>query len=349
MNVSSLLISFVVSFLCAPILRKLAIRFHIVDHPAARKLQNVPVPLLGGAAVFLGVILGSCAVFSQRGDVWALFIGSALIFIVSLIDDKRKLSARTRILAQLIASGILIAFGIRISFLPNNILGNICEILITLIWILGITNAFNYLDGLDGLCCGLAVISSSFFALILFFTGQKDLIFLPLILVGACLGFIPHNLKKEKMFLGDAGSMFIGFFIAGIALIGDWASEDILKISVPILILGVPIFDMSFTTFMRYKEKKIRTLVQWLEYAGRDHFHHYLLDLGLRSHGAALFIFAVSLSMALNAFTIADSRQVSDGLLAILEGVIMFCLIGVLMVLGRRLHKEKQVKERLGI
>ncbi len=349
MILSPFLISFLVAFLCSPILRKLAIRWNIVDNPSLRKLQKNPVPLFGGVAVYCGVVLGSCIVAFQRLDVWGLFLGATLIFIVSLIDDKKELSARIRIFVQLIAACIVMMFGLRISFLPNNLIGDMGEIVITLLWILGITNAFNYLDGLDGLCSGLGIISCFFFFIILFFTGQKDLIFLPLILMGACLGFMPHNFKKEKMFLGDAGSMFIGFFIAGIALIGNWASDDISKISVPILILGVPIFDMCFTTLMRYKEKKIKNLVQWLEYAGRDHFHHYLLDLGLRPHGAVLFIFAISLSMGINAFTIIESHQALYGVLAILEGVIMFGLIGVLMVLGRRLHKENQVRERVGI
>jgi len=151
------------------------------------------------------------------------------------------------------------------------------------------------------------------------------------------------------MFMGDAGSMFIGFTVSAFALLGSWASNDIIKISIPILILGVPIFDMTFTTIMRYKEKKIKNIVQWLEYAGRDHFHHYLMDLGLRSRGAVYFILAVSVSMGLSALIIANSDRPIYAFLTMLKSAIMFGLISVLMVLGRRRHKEAQVKERMGI
>lgn len=348
-----LLLSFLLSFVTAPILRKLALRWGIVDHPEVRKLQKEPVPLLGGVAVYLGVILGTAPIllFAQELDMptLALLLAASLIFAVSLADDRKKLSARLRLVVQLAAALIVIAAGIRIDFLANNLWGNTGEILITLLWILGISNAFNYLDGIDGLCGGLGIISSFFFFVILFTTGQHHLIFLPLAIIGSCLGFLPGNFKKEKMFLGDAGSMCLGFLISGIALMGSWASDSIIKISVPVLILGVPIFDMIFTTIMRIREKKIRTLVQWLEYAGRDHFHHYLMDLGLRPLGAAFFIFTVSISMGISAIIIARSDRAFYGVLTIFKGAIMFGLVAVLMVLGRRLHKEGEVRDRMGI
>lgn len=342
------LVAFLVTFVSTPFFRRWALRWDIVDHPAVRKLQKAPVPLLGGGAVFCGVACGSLLMSLNDRAILSLFCAGALIFFVSVLDDKYGLSARSRIIAQLAAAGILMAAGLRISFLPNNFLGNAGEVFITVLWILGITNAFNCLDGLDGLCAGLGAIASFFFAFILLSTGQKSFLFLPLSVAGGCLGFIPHNFKKNKMFLGDGGSMFIGFLTAGIALMGDWASEDFIKISVPILILGVPIFDMTFTTILRYKERKIRTLVQWLEYAGRDHFHHYLMDLGLKSHGAAFFIFAVSISLGISALVITKSDHAYYGILTILKTVILFGLISVLMVLGRRLQKENLVRERMG-
>lgn len=343
------LVSFIVAYCSSPSLRRFALKYDVVDHPEVRKIQKVPVPLLGGVAVYMGVTIASFAIPLYAKLHLDLFIASSLIFIVSVIDDKRKLSAQVRILAQLIAAGILIVRGYRISFLPENIIFQSIEIVITLMWILGLTNAFNYLDGVDGLCSGLGVVASFFFFIILFVTGQINIMFLPVTMIGACLGFVPHNLKKEKMFLGDAGSMFIGFIIAAYALLGTWASNNIIKVSIPILILGVPIFDMTFTTIMRYRERKIRTIIQWLEYAGRDHFHHYLMDLGLRQKGVAFFILAVSVSLGLSAIIIAESDRSVYAFLTILKTIILFALISVLMVLGRRRHKENEVKERMGI
>ncbi|MEK7850190.1 MAG: MraY family glycosyltransferase [Candidatus Omnitrophota bacterium] len=349
MTFFALLVSFLVSFSLCPFLRRLALRWDIVDYPEVRKLQKSPVPLLGGVAVYLGVVVASFMIPLYQKFHLDLFISSTLIFIVSLIDDKQKLSARVRIIVQLVAASILILGGIRISFLPNSLIFNILEVLITFMWILGMTNAFNYLDGVDGLCSGLGIVTSFFFFVILFSTGQNDLMFLPVTAIGACLGFLPYNLRKDKMFLGDGGSMFVGFTVAAFALLGSWASNDIIKISIPILILGVPIFDMTFTTIMRYRERKIRNMVQWLEYAGRDHFHHYLMDLGLKSRGAVYFILVVSVSMGLSALIIANNDRPVYAFLTILKSSIMFGLISVLMVLGRRRHKEAQVKERMGI
>jgi len=349
MTLTSFLVAFLVAFVSAPLLRALALRWGMVDLPAARKLQQVPVPLLGGAAVYLGVIAGSFVVPLYMRSHQALFIASTLIFVVSLFDDKKEISARMRLAVQLLAAGILIFSGLRISFLPNVWWGTVLEVLITLFWILGITNAFNYLDGVDGLCSGLAIVAAFFFFVILLTTGQVDLIFLPAAVMGACAGFFPHNFSRRKMFLGDAGSMFIGFTMAGFALIGDWAGENILRIVVPILMLGVPIFDMTFTTVMRFRENKARTLVQWLEYAGRDHFHHYLMDLGLGPRGTIFFIFAISVSMGINALIISQVSHWTFGVLMILQSGITFLLVGVLMVLGRRMQKEREVRQRMGI
>ncbi len=349
MTLTSFLVALLVAFGAAPVFRVLAVRCGMVDAPAVRKLQQAPVPLLGGAAVYLGVVAGSFVVPLYMKSHQALFLASTLIFLVSLFDDKKEISARARLAVQFLAAGILIFSGLRISFLPNVWWGQFLEILITLFWILGITNAFNYLDGVDGLCGGLAVVTAFFFFMILLGTGQVDLIFLPAAVMGACAGFLPHNFLRGKMFLGDAGSMFIGFTMAGLALTGNWASENLIGIVVPILILGVPIFDMTFTTVMRFRERKTRTLVQWLEYAGRDHFHHYLMDLGLGSRGAIFFILAISISMGINALIISDANNWIFGFFMVLQSGITFFLVGVLMVLGRRLHREQQVHERLGI
>ncbi len=345
----SLLSACCVSFLLAPLLRRLALAWDITDHPETRKLQKTPVPLLGGAAVYLGIVVGGWPYFFTDPLMAGLFFGATLIFIVCLIDDALELSARVRLLAQFCAASLLVMNGAKITFLGPGPFLNVIEIIVTFIWILGITNALNYLDGVDGLCAGIAVISSLFFAVVLRAGEQHLVMAIALVTMGACAGFLPHNLKRKKMFLGDAGSMLIGFLLAGVSLIGHWASNDIIKVTVPVLIMGVPIFDMTFTTIMRIAEKKIHNVVEWLEYAGRDHFHHYLMDLGLRPGGAVLFIYAVSISMGLSALVIADSDRPMTALLTLSKSAITFGVIAVLMVLGRRLHKQKEVKERLGI
>jgi UDP-GlcNAc:undecaprenyl-phosphate GlcNAc-1-phosphate transferase len=204
---------------------------------------------------------------------------------------------------------------------------------------IGITNAFNYLDGLDGLAAGSAVINLACFGFILYGKGQLYLCVISLVLIGCCLGFLPYNFKKKKIFLGDAGSTFLGFIIASIGLVGYWAVGDIIKISIPIIVLGVPIFDMVFTTVMRIKDRKIASVSEWLRYSGKDHFHHYLVDLGLPPLGAVIFIYITTLSLGISALMVSYHTKPLMAFLAILQASIIFAMIGILIVFGKMHHK----------
>lgn len=334
----SALYCFVIVFLVTPLLKILALKFSILDIPNARKIHTEPTPLLGGLAVYAGVIFGLMFDFANLQFISGILIGATIVLVIGLIDDIIKLSAKVRIIFQVLAVLIMIRFGIRISFLPNNFWGNIGEIILTLIWTIGITNALNYLDGIDGLSAGIAGISALIFAIIAFQTHQSAITLTSIILAASCLGFLPHNFKRGKIFLGDAGSTFIGFMLAGISLIGNWAEDNVVKLVVPILILGVPIFDMVLTTIMRIKEKKISTVIEWLQYEGKDHFHHRLIDLGLRPLGAVLFIYFINISFGISAITVSNDRAIL-GLLSILQAAIIFAGIAVLMITSRRSSK----------
>ncbi len=344
-TVAAFLIALVSTFLIAPLLRRIALFCGVVDHPSDRKLQTKPIPLLGGVAVYIGVAIVFLVHINQVRGLAPIALGASLIFLVSLWDDKAELSARLRIFVQFLAASLLIVSGLRISFLPQTLLFDIIEVILTLMWILGITNAFNYLDGADALCSGLGAIAAFFYTVVLYTTNQPQLLFLTAAMAGACVGFIPHNIRRKKMFLGDAGSMFIGFVMAGVSLMGNWASQDIVKVSIPILILGVPIFDMTFTTIMRVAENKVHNVIEWLEYAGRDHFHHYLMDLGLKPGGAVVFIWMVNVSLGISALLITKATDPLYGIVTIFKSMITFALIAVLMVLGKRLHQEHEAQK----
>lgn len=324
-----------VVYFITPLFKRLAIRFNILDMPSERKVHKKPTPLLGGLVVYIGVMLGFLFSYKNLNFLSGVLISATIIFIIGLIDDIRGLSAQFRIIGQFIATLIIISLGVRLSFLPNNIWGNIGEIILTLIWVIGITNALNYLDGIDGLAAGIAAISLFFFSIISYQTRQFGISLASLIIMASCLGFLPHNFKRAKIFLGDAGSTFIGFMLASIAVIGNWAEDNIVKISVPILILGIPIFDMVFTTVMRIAEGKISTIIEWLKYGGKDHFHHRLINLGLSPIEAVIFIYFVNVSFGISAIMVSNERGMV-GILSILHASIVFAGIAILMVIGKR-------------
>ncbi len=332
------IISFLVAFISTSLFRKLAEKLDILDLPTRRKIHKKATPLLGGAAIYAAVAVGLCLNFKNIYLFWPILSGATVILILGLIDDIKGLSAQFRLVCQLLVALIMIKLGVRVEFLPNNLWGNIGCIIIGVVWIVGVTNAYNYLDGLDGLAAGSAVINLSCFAIILYITKQYPLALLAIILIAACLGFIPHNFKRAKIFLGDAGSTFLGFTLACIALAGNWAEDNVVKISIPILILGVPIFDMIFTTIIRIKEVKVKTLLEWLQYGGKDHFHHYLVNLGLRPIGAVVFIYFITLSLGISAIMVSNDTAV-EAFLTLAQASIIFGVIAVLIVLGKRLSK----------
>ena len=333
----SVLSAFLFVLLSTPLFRGAAFKFRIVDFPGKRKMHRTMTPLLGGLAIYAGFVVGISIDPGIIHGMLPILTGSAIILLLGLLDDIRGLGAGIRLFVQLVAAMTVVIFGDRINFLPACWWGDTIEVVVSLIWILGITNGYNYLDGLDGLAAGSAVINLGCFAIILYITGQSGLFAIAVILAGACLGFLPYNFMKarKKVFLGDAGSTVIGFILASIGLVGYWAEGEAVRLSIPILILGVPIFDMVFTTVMRIAERKIKTVKEWLKYAGKDHFHHYLFDIGLASSGAVIFIYFTSILLGLSAIIVSRAYPIM-ALLAVTQGFIIFGMIGVLIVLGNR-------------
>ena len=327
-----------VATLCAtPLLRNVALRGNIIDHPGTRKIHARPTPLLGGAALYIGILAGVLGNLRHLAVFYPLLVGATLVFILGIVEDVRGLSASQRFFVQLCIASLMIALGVRVSFLPQGPWKDIGEITITLVWLVGVTNAYNYLDGMDGLAAGSAAINFFCFFIILFTTRQYPLACVAAIAMGACVGFLPYNLKNARIFLGEAGSTLLGFSLASLALIGNWAQDNIVKIFIPVFILGVPIFDMCFTTFMRVREGKVTSLAEWLRYGGRDHFHHCLVDLGLLPFGAVVFIYFITLSLGLSAIMVSNDSAV-EAYLTLSQAFIMFGVIATLIVVGKRRH-----------
>lgn len=328
------IISFLAAFFSLPLLRALAVRLNILDFPSGRKVHNAATPLLGGVALFIGLVAG---LLSNTPNIFLflpVILGATFVFILGIVNDVAGLSARLRFLWQFLIALVVVIMGVHVDFVPKFYGKDILEALITAIWFVGVTNAYNYLDGLDGLAAGSAAINLFCFSVILYTTGQYSLGLLAISLIASCIAFLPYNFQKRKIFLGEAGSTFLGFILAGIGLVGSWAGDNTVKLLIPVLVLGVPIFDMIFTTIMRIKEGKVKSLIEWLQYGGKDHFHHYLVDIGLMPIGSVLFIYCITLSLGLNAIVVSNGSY-KEGFLSIIQASLVLGMIGILIVVGK--------------
>ena len=346
-----LFFSFLVGYLCVPVVRRIASRLNIVDTPDKRKIHDGSTPLLGGVAVY--VAFASAIIFNNAYSVElkGIAVGATIVFIVGLIDDIVCLRASLKLFVQMIAVAIMIHYGVVADFLPNVWWGKLFETLITFMWMLGITNSVNFFDGMDGLATGLTIICSAFLGILAIQTHQPYLIILSIALAGSCLGFLPFNLRYKNpavIFLGDAGSTFMGFILAGMIIMGEWGSKDPIKAyAMPILIMGIFIFDMIYTTISRIASKKVVNFSGWLEYAGKDHLHHRLTSLGLSAKQTVFFLYFLTASLGLSALVLKNGGVI-DALLLLLQAVTIYLIIVILMirVQSKNRREEDQVKEK---
>ncbi|MBZ0263661.1 undecaprenyl/decaprenyl-phosphate alpha-N-acetylglucosaminyl 1-phosphate transferase [bacterium] len=329
---------FVFSFSLSNLLTPLSIRFSFIlgwlDIPAGRKAHIAPTPLLGGAAILGAFGIALIANFSFSWEMKGVGIATTLIWFVGLLDDKYEIPAKVKLLVQVVAVSILIFFNVHVTFMPATWWGDWTEYLITAFWVIGITNAVNFLDGMDGLAAGMSAIISFFLGLVAIQTAQPYFGFVAIALLGSCVGFLPYNFRRSRraaIFLGDSGSTMLGFALASTVLMGTWAENNIASIIVPILLLGVPIFDMTLTTVIRFATGQVRTFGEWLAYTGRDHFHHRLADLGIGRFSAVMVIYTITFYLGISAVVLKEVRGI-DALLVLLQATILFLIITFFMI-----------------
>lgn len=316
----------------------LARHYGAIDHPSARKIHTTPTPRWGGIAIFIAIIASSLTGYTNLPQVYVVLAGASLIFIVGVLDDLFGLNAKIRLLAQIGASTILIIYGVRITFLPDNMLGDVGEIALTYLWLIGITNAINFLDGIDGLVCCLAAGSSFIFTILALLLNQAELACLATAVCAACLAFLGFNLLPARIFLGDCGSTTIGFLLAAMGLVGTWSttSHDYFpSFLVPVSTMGVAIYDMIFTTVARIHSGKVHNFTEWLNYTGLDHIHHRFNRLGWSRTQTVLVIWFLNISISLNAILLVNDSAF-DGLVHIAQTTCVFIIIAMLEVVAMK-------------
>mgnify|MGYP006291802883 CR=1 FL=1 len=305
--VGSYLVTFLGSFLAAlvatPAVARLARSMRIVDRPGTRKVHATAVPRIGGLAVVTAAVATSLAAFFIEPrlahhfglldkQLYVLLGASGFVFLVGFVDDSIGVAARTKLLAQLLAAGVVCAMGIRIDkiqFVEWPMHLGWASWPVTLIWIVGITNAVNLIDGLDGLASGICAITCAVIAVFALYGGQVVMAVLMLTLLGSLLGFLVFNFNPARIFLGDCGSMFLGFYLAVSSVICMAKSSTFVGLALPALALGLPIFDTLFSIVRRALERRSMFAPD------RNHLHHRLMNMGLRHGHAVVVMYVVTL------------------------------------------------------
>jgi UDP-GlcNAc:undecaprenyl-phosphate GlcNAc-1-phosphate transferase len=333
-----LVVSGLISFGLTPVVIRLAHFLEVLDLPTSRKVHTEPTPLLGGLAIYtaFGVSILANSILDRQ--VVAIMVGGTLLVLVGILDDVRAVPAGIKLLAQLLAVAVVAGSGVVLTLFPRSILGSVVDAALTLLWLVGITNAMNFFDGMDGLATGLSITTAGFLGLFATFTFQPFLGWFAAAIVGSCLGFLPFNLRPRRpaaIFLGDAGSTFLGFVLAALAIKGEWAESNIIDIAAPILIFWIFIFDMTHTTVVRIVTGKVRTFREWIAYVGRDHLHHRLETLLGSRRKTVFLIFSLSISMGLAAMALRSARTLEAALL-ILQAAIIVLIVSILERAGNR-------------
>ncbi len=303
-----------------PLLRRLAPRLGFMDQPSARKVHSVPIPRLGGLAIYLAFVIALLIVEDRYNisQLLSIVLGATLASFLGLWDDRRPLPPWVKLIGQTIAAGILVVSDVRISLFPWPAL----NILATLLWVVGITNALNLMDNMDGLA-GVAAIAAGFFLLLAAGSGQYLVGALAAALLGACIGFLFYNLNPAQIFMGDSGSLFIGFMLAAVGIKLRFP-QNITAVTwmIPVLVLGLPIFDTGLVIISR-----LRRGVNPLSTPGKDHLSHRLVARGMSHREAVLTLYLAGGLLGALAMFLVNADQVESYIIgAVVAGIALFFL-----------------------
>lgn len=323
-------IGLVITFATTPLVSKLAVKIGAIDKPDARKVHHGAIPRLGGLAIFAGYIISLiyCFPASQMHELLGLVLGTCILVAVGIWDDVKQIEPKTKLMGQIIAAAVLCAYGIRVDFLSlpggGTLFLHYWSVPLTIFWIVGFTNIVNLIDGLDGLAAGISGIACLVVSVVLISMGQYTCGVAALGLAGAICGFLPYNFNPAKIFMGDTGSMLLGYTVAAISVMGVVKTAAVAALAVPAIVLGLPILDTLFAIVRR----KIsgRPIFK----PDKGHVHHRLLAQGLSQKQAVLMMYAVTAFLGGVAVVVAEVN-------AWVGAVLVLVLFLASIVVARRL------------
>lgn len=319
MAIIGFLVPFLVTLLVTPLVIKFAYKIGATDKPNHRKVHQKVMPRIGGLAIFIGVISGYLATGLYNEKITAISVGAILIILLGIFDDIYELSAKVKFIAQIFIATIVVSTGLTIDFISIPFIVEKLQLgwfsyPVTVLWIVAITNAINLIDGLDGLAAGISSIGIATIAILAGLAGKGLILALAVIVLGSTIGFLFYNFHPAKIFMGDTGALFLGYCISILSLLGLYKSVTLFSFVIPIIILGVPIFDTAFAILRRLINK------QPISAPDKAHLHHRIMALGLSHRNTVLAIYVLSILFSVAAVILSSATLwVSIG--------IIFCLL----------------------
>ena len=322
------LMALAIALVVTPFAIKIAPRIGAVDIPLDdRRMHKTAMPRFGGIAIYLGTVISMVAFLPLNWQLFGVIAGGTIIFVVGIIDDIVGMPAKVKLIFQIICAIILFQFSVRISFASNPFGGGYfffpwwLSLIITVIWIVGITNTINLIDGLDGLAAGVASIASVSIAYTAYLSDRPDIALATLAIAGSSLGFLKYNFNPAKIFMGDGGSLFLGFMLAGISVMGPMKGATLIAAVVPMFVLALPIFDTAFAILRRLLNG--RPIME----ADKGHLHHRLMAAGLGQKRTVLTLYGISGIMGVSAILITRRLWVEAGILALVAMTLIYVFV----------------------
>lgn len=336
------IVSFAFTFATTPLVRRFAFKIGAIDIPKDnRRMHKKPTPRIGGLAIIFGFTVATLCFAQPSRQLYATLAGAAIIAVMGVIDDCKNLPAKLKFVIQIIAALVVVFAGdIKIdvftnpNFLSDNpywVLPEWLSVTLTVIWIVFITNAVNFIDGLDGLAAGVSAIMSISLVFISIRVGEYSIAILGIALMGSCFGFLPFNFNPAKIFMGDTGSTFLGFMLATLSIQGVFKSYAVISFAVPLLILGLPLFDALFAMIRRILRGQSPMT------ADRGHLHHRLVDMGFSQKQTVFILYAISGVLGITAVLLAES--------GVLRALLLVICVLILLLIGSMLGKNSYVHQ----
>lgn len=328
-----------VAFTITPSVSVLAHKIGAIDVPRDnRRMHKKPIPRIGGLAIFAGFVVATLVFCEMTPELIAIYVGGLIIVAVGVIDDVSPINAWLKLAAQIVVALVAVSQGVvleYINFFGTYIHFGVLSIPITVLWIVGLTNAINLIDGLDGLACGVSAICSMSLLLVMLLKGETAVAMLTAVLVGACIGFLPFNSNPAKIFMGDTGALFLGYTLAVISVSGVFKMHTVIAFVIPLSIFGLPLLDTTFAFTRRILHGRSPFS------ADRGHLHHKLIDLGFNQKQSVRILYAICAILGTSAIMFTE-ENFGRAIIIIAVGFAIFLINFIIL-------RHKSVRGKMGL